>query len=871
MVTAMDYYDNLRKDGGSFIPIYNSSNHVGRNMHRLNLTEGDNDFIILCNIPIFLRYTSEDKTQDVSNVAYAGSAGAMLAMYHWNNGNGVIVKDIEGMNNKCPLRFTTEITDTYASPITPVRTFTDMITRDPGDVVNPQPFAVIGALYSTVSVKVATVTGVYDMLQVSPGATSEKLSDRKLYPIFARTIPSDAGSAKLLPQRLHEMGAKYVNVVYVSNDYGNAYVNSIRKYAASVGMNITEVPIDGSAPLTKDTVKENLKLLDSRINYAIGVFFREHYDVIMEAAAELGVAGPGKFWLFCGALSEYLVYDTQTFQKGSALHTATFGNGILSELGGARNLPEYDAFKKQWELLGDDPDESLNYINSKQPISPQGFNFNRTNEYFHEEPNSQSFYGYDAVIGMGIAGCEAITKHNSTFLNENVFSGEQYYDSFVNINFASGSGDVMIDKETASRTFLSSHYLLSNIIEVGNNGDDVTLQGVGYAYMFHDGNNWENITYGREFKYSSGTTNQPEFLVPAEENMNYISKGVRGFSLTLSIIAMVVSIIFLVYTFIKRDLRQIRYSQPSFLYMICIGTFLMALSILPLSLDDSIAADWVLNTSCQLVYWFFSFGFVTTFAALFSKLWRMHKVMKASIAMRRVTVTRGDVLIPFFVLLGCNLIILTVWTSVNPVSWIRSSSPHQRNEFNQVIESEGFCGGDNLIAYHWSLITVNGIALILACYQAYIGLGFDTDMNENRYICIAMVSIFQILFFGIPVLYIIHDDPSATLYVISSVCFIICVATLLFIFIPKIIFIRNNTSIRNEGKQWGTMAASKSTLPPRLRELRAQQRAKPNIKSKKSLVSIKEGDELIEEASKSEYESNENNAEFISLKESDNV
>lgn len=65
----------------------------------------------------------------------------------------------------------------------------------------------------------------------------------------------------------------------------------------------------------------------------------------------------------------------------------------------------------------------------------------------------------------------------------------------------------------------------------------------------------------------------------------------------------------------------IRMSQPPFLVMICVGTMIMACSILPFSMDEGVLGQRGLNVSCSLVPWFFSVGFVVTFAALFSKLW----------------------------------------------------------------------------------------------------------------------------------------------------------------------------------------------------------------------------------------------------------
>jgi len=44
-----------------------------------------------------------------------------------------------------------------------------MMTRSPDSIAEPQPCAILGTLSSSVASKFATVTGVYDLLQVVPG------------------------------------------------------------------------------------------------------------------------------------------------------------------------------------------------------------------------------------------------------------------------------------------------------------------------------------------------------------------------------------------------------------------------------------------------------------------------------------------------------------------------------------------------------------------------------------------------------------------------------------------------------------------------------------------------------------------------------
>jgi len=181
-----------------------------------------------------------------------------------------------------------------ALAISAVKGLTDMITRSPKSIVEPQPCAVLGSIRSSVAVKLATVTGVYDLLQVSQEATSDDLDNKVLYPLFSRTHTSDAGSARLLPKFMNDvMDVQKFAVVYLADDgYGTSYLKVVQEYARENGLYVLPVPLTIYPTPTREELMEELKvLLDSKLNYVIGVIFDSNYAEIMEAARELGVAG----------------------------------------------------------------------------------------------------------------------------------------------------------------------------------------------------------------------------------------------------------------------------------------------------------------------------------------------------------------------------------------------------------------------------------------------------------------------------------------------------------------------------------------------------------------------------------------------------
>ena len=655
----LDYFDNIVKNASHPLsPIYQDQS-IGRNLYTFTTSKSNSNSnndstqqeLLLCHVPIFGNYSSITEA--------TVPLGAMLAIHHWNNGNDVIVKEIKDINETCNLRFTSEMFHTNTSPRKAIQDLMNVMSRsiDVTDIIDHsskssssaeqqrqlQPCAILGPKFSSVSVQFATITGIYDLLQISPSASSLELENNNEYPTFARTHPSDGGSGKIMIDYLfRDLNVTKFVVVHTGDSYGDEYNKVINDYASKKNLTCVSKRLNVN-DVSEKSVKELLKDISTQqeVNYFVGIFYSIHYETIMTVAGDLGLAGNGKLWIFSGSLSHYLYYGSKTYPRNSILANATFGNAILSDgIGnsvGSGMIPEYDAFVQEWEKLVQE-NTTIQYFNSKQPSLSLGGD----DDQFLKQVAYFTIYAYEAIIGMGLSACEAIAKSkeqqqllssssNTTTITTIGFSGTQHHDEFLNIQFKSASGNVNITPGTISRDSNSMYYTLSNIVEKRENDDHhehndkseyITLQGVDYRHL----NSFnEPIS---DFIYSDGTNKPP--VVNVIEDMNLHPKSTRIFAWTFCAMLVIMTIGFMIYTIIKRKHRIIRMAQPPFLYMICTGSLLLATSIIPLLMDEGIGMDKIsLSRACTSTMWFACIGFVVTFSALFSKLWRLNKVCES--------------------------------------------------------------------------------------------------------------------------------------------------------------------------------------------------------------------------------------------------
>lgn len=298
--------------------------------------------------------------------------------------------------------------------------------------------------------------------------------------------------------------------------------------------------------------------------------------------------------------------------------------------------------------------------------------------------------------------------------------------------------------------------------------------------------------------------------------MNQLDK-IRPVGLTLAGLVIAFSTFFAACVFYFRNVQVIKASQPIFLLMVCFGTLLLGSTIIPLSVDDSIASTRGCDIACMAAPWLLSLGFTTVFAALYSKIWRINKIFRNAKGFKRVKVSEKDVLAPFLVLFILNVILLIGWTAVDPLHWVRSYQDG-RESLNS---SYGYCTSENRkvsLGFGISLVLINISALILANVEAYMARNISDEFSESKYIGVAMALTLQSFVIGIPVLFLVGENPTAKFFVSSGIIFAVSISILLLLFIPKtILYVKqkrsnaqNQSGMSNRPNLYSSMYFSKN-------------------------------------------------------------
>uniref|UniRef100_A0A4W4FMQ9 G-protein coupled receptors family 3 profile domain-containing protein n=1 Tax=Electrophorus electricus TaxID=8005 RepID=A0A4W4FMQ9_ELEEL len=120
----------------------------------------------------------------------------------------------------------------FANGLEPIFNYTDSCSKSATAAVP----AIVGDSNSTPSISMARTLGLFEIPQVSHYATCACLSDKRQFPNFFRTVPSDEHQAAALARMVKYFGWTWIGAVRSDTDYGNYGMAAFLKAAQEEGI-----------------------------------------------------------------------------------------------------------------------------------------------------------------------------------------------------------------------------------------------------------------------------------------------------------------------------------------------------------------------------------------------------------------------------------------------------------------------------------------------------------------------------------------------------------------------------------------------------------------------------------------------------------
>lgn len=331
--------------------------------------------------------------------------------------------------------------------------------------------------------------------------------------------------------------------------------------------------------------------------------------------------------------------------------------------------------------------------------------------------------------------------------------------AILNASFTGALGKVKFHKDHRTRVRDAAHVHVG-VYNVRSVDDDETTTTTGMrsyqqvltAVWEPDVHKWRNID-GESFLYSNNSTVAPISFQILDQHHLYL--WVRVVGLVLFSVAWLLALAGAVAVWYLSEDEAVRLSQPVFQIMICVGSAISSTSIFTLSQDEG--SGWgqdMLDTACTVTPWFFFMGQVVVFCAMFTKLWRLDKILQFA----RRSVKFKDVSAPLLLLCLLTFGVLLKWTIVDPWTWNR-----------QVIstippETYGECQSDMFWAFFGPLMAIILIAEVITVFFAFKTSDVSVHLSDSVYILMAICTQIQAWIVGVPILAVLGDSSSSATY-----------------------------------------------------------------------------------------------------------
>ncbi|XP_053478280.1 extracellular calcium-sensing receptor-like [Ictalurus furcatus] len=151
--------------------------------------------------------------------------------------------------------------------------------------------AIIGETFSSVSMAIAKSIGPFSIPLISYHSTCECLSDKRKYPSFLRTIPSDYYQTIALAELVKNFGWTWVGAIKRDDDYGNSGMAAFIKIAEQLGICV-EYSLPFFITYSKERVLrivEQIKSATSRV--IVGFVTPREFEILFQVFAEHNITG----------------------------------------------------------------------------------------------------------------------------------------------------------------------------------------------------------------------------------------------------------------------------------------------------------------------------------------------------------------------------------------------------------------------------------------------------------------------------------------------------------------------------------------------------------------------------------------------------
>ncbi|KAF7691344.1 gamma-aminobutyric acid type B receptor subunit 2 [Silurus meridionalis] len=656
----------------------------------------------------------------------------------------------------------TKIYDTECDNAKGLRAFFDAICY------GPRHLMIFGGVCPSVTSIIAESLEGWNLVQLSFAATTPVLADKKKYPNFFRTVPSDNAVNPAVVKFLNYYNWSRVGTltqdVQRFSEVRNDLTNELEK---------ADIQIADTESFSNDPCINVKKLKDNDVRIIIGQFDENLASKVFCCAYNLNMYGSKYQWIIPGW------YQGNWWEQANSTNCTT--RKLLTAMEGYISV--------DFEPL------SAKQIKGISGRTPQEYEHEYTREREQKGVEASKFHGfaYDGIWVIAKTLSRVMEQlgqkrhdvyHNMTKDDREV--GKLVLDVMNETNFFGVTGQVMFRNGERMGTIKFTQFQEGQEVKVGEYNAIADILDIINNTMRFQG------------------VEPPKDRTFVRLERRHINVPLYSILSTITILGMLMAGAFLFFNIKNRNHRLIKMSSPYMNNLIILGGMLSYASIFLFGLDGSFVSDQAFETLCTVRTWILIVGYTTAFGAMFAKTWRVHAIFK-NVKMKKKIIKDQKLLIIVGGMLLIDLCILICWQIVDPLKrtvemYSLEADPQGRDmAIRPFLEH---CENTHMTIWLGIVYAYKGLLMLFGCFLAWETRNVSIPaLNDSKYIGMSVYNVGIMCIIGAAVSFLTRDQPNVQFCIVALVIIFCSTITLCLVFVPKLITMRTNPDAATQNRR----------------------------------------------------------------------
>ncbi|XP_021322612.1 gamma-aminobutyric acid type B receptor subunit 2 isoform X2 [Danio rerio] len=616
----------------------------------------------------------------------------------------------------------------------------------------PKPLMIFGGACSSVTSVLAQSLESWNLVQLSFAVTVPLLADKRRFPNFFRTVPSDSAVNVALVRFLRQYGWSRVGTLTQREQSFTEVQTDLNRHLEEANIQLAEAESFSEAPC--DCVKK-LKI------YNVKMYGQKYQWILPE-------------WV---QSSRWTDIDS----------TNCTSENILTAIEGS--------------ISADIESLSSSHIRGISGRTPQEYEKEYNERRQMKQLGGSKFHGfaYDGtwVIAKALTRVMETVKYRERYSVHRNFTltdqevGQMILEAMDKINFFGVTGHVMFQKGERVANVKFAQYQDGKAVDIEKYSAITDELEFISPIRFHKDKPTKDRTH----------------VYPHRKRISILLYAIVSF---LTFLGIFTACIFLVFSLKHRSHWAISMSRPLMNSLIILGAVLSYSSIFFMGLDGSYVSDRVFEVSCTVQISCLSIGCTTAFGAMFAKIWQIHLFFKNHSIDKKNTKNYG----PNLLVILLFLIDLSLLISLQVLDPFRRTvkeyriqpHPHGQDFFIQPFSER--CENTHGLFWMAAFYIYKGTLLLSTCFLAWSTRHMNIPaVNDSRSIRFSVFVSVPVILIGTCASMFWQHRPNVQFCIVTLVIVTCCCCTLCMVFVPKIIIIRMGPdpaflSRRFHLKQW---------------------------------------------------------------------